>query len=250
MKRRGIGMAYVDKKKDTDRTLAELGDDINKRRMEEGRNRLEAFKKSLQEFATTHGDRIKKDPTLRYKFNAMCSTLGVDALGTGKGFWANFGIGDFYYELGAQIAEICLVTRTVNGGLITLEELTTRVKRRRPEAQRDQVSSDDVVYASKKLKALHSGFSVRTLGQGKTVFIQSVPSELSTDGLTILSCLDEDAHEKRADRGRTCPKDIGARHAWSAERVQLAVADLLTQSLLWEDEHDGSIWAPTIFGLE
>jgi hypothetical protein len=33
------------------------------------------------------------------------------------------GLGDFYYELGVQVVEVCLATREDNGGLIGLQEL-------------------------------------------------------------------------------------------------------------------------------
>ncbi len=34
-----------------------------------------------------------------------------------KGFWAEMlGVGDFYYELGVQIVEVCLATSHRNGG--------------------------------------------------------------------------------------------------------------------------------------
>lgn len=45
----------------------------------------------------------------------------VDPLASNKGFWAEvLGVGDFYYELAVQIVEICLATRSVNGGLMAL----------------------------------------------------------------------------------------------------------------------------------
>ena len=35
----------------------------------------------------------------------------------GKGFWAEMlGVGDFYYELGVKIIEVCLATSHRNGG--------------------------------------------------------------------------------------------------------------------------------------
>lgn len=35
----------------------------------------------------------------------------------GKGFWSEMlGVGDFYYELGVQIIEVCLALRHRNGG--------------------------------------------------------------------------------------------------------------------------------------
>lgn len=49
------------------------------------------------------------------------SSLRVDPLASNKGFWAEvLGVGDFYYELAVQIVEICLATRSVNGGLMAL----------------------------------------------------------------------------------------------------------------------------------
>lgn len=45
----------------------------------------------------------------------------MDPLASNKGFWAEvLGVGDFYYELAVQIVEICLATRSENGGLMTL----------------------------------------------------------------------------------------------------------------------------------
>lgn len=50
----------------------------------------------------------------------------VDPLASNKGFWAEvLGVGDFYYELAVQIVEICLATRSVNGGLMALPVRTT-----------------------------------------------------------------------------------------------------------------------------
>lgn len=47
------------------------------------------------------------------------SATGVDPLASNKGFWAEvLGVGDFYYELGVKIVDICMATRPVNGGLI------------------------------------------------------------------------------------------------------------------------------------
>lgn len=47
----------------------------------------------------------------------LCATIGVDSLASGKGFWSEMlGVGDFYYELGVQIIEVCLALKHRNGG--------------------------------------------------------------------------------------------------------------------------------------
>ena len=41
----------------------------------------------------------------------MCATIGVDPLASSKGFWSEMlGVGDFYYELGVQIVEVCMAS--------------------------------------------------------------------------------------------------------------------------------------------
>lgn len=40
----------------------------------------------------------------------------------GKGFWSEMlGVGDFYYELGVQIIEVCLALKHRNGGKFNLD---------------------------------------------------------------------------------------------------------------------------------
>ena len=70
-------------------------------------------------------------------FNEMCQKIGVDPLASKRGFWAQLlGVGDFYYELGVQIVEVCLRTRSSNGGLIDIDELRQKlIKLRGPKAQ-------------------------------------------------------------------------------------------------------------------
>jgi hypothetical protein len=49
-----------------------------------------------------------------------------------KGFWAEIlGVGNFYFELGVQILDVCLQTRAQNGGLISFAELMEALTARR-----------------------------------------------------------------------------------------------------------------------
>ncbi len=74
-------------------------------------------------------DDIRQDPTFRAQFHVMCANVGVDPLASNKGMFAQLlGIGDFYYQLGVQIIEACLATRTHNGGMIELSLLTRLVQ--------------------------------------------------------------------------------------------------------------------------
>uniref|UniRef100_A0A8C5X512 Vacuolar-sorting protein SNF8 n=1 Tax=Malurus cyaneus samueli TaxID=2593467 RepID=A0A8C5X512_9PASS len=117
-------------------------------------------------------------PEFRVHFQQMCATIA------GKGFWSELlGFGDFYYELGVQIIEVCLALKHRNGGLITLEELQQQVLKGRGKLAQD-VSQDDLLRAIKKLKVLGSGFGV--IPVGGTFLVQSVPAELNMDHTVVL----------------------------------------------------------------
>uniref|UniRef100_A0A0D3A6T5 Vacuolar protein sorting-associated protein n=1 Tax=Brassica oleracea var. oleracea TaxID=109376 RepID=A0A0D3A6T5_BRAOL len=76
----------------------------------------------------------------------MCAKVGVDPLASNKGFWAELlGIGDFYYEL------VCMLTRSLNGGSISLQELSSHLRQRRKK-DREAVTEDDCLRAISKLK--------------------------------------------------------------------------------------------------
>jgi len=108
---------------------------------------VEKLEVKLEGFAKTHKHEIQHDPAFRAKFLEMCAplgkiifnscnimflieknephfgviifSLGVDPLSAEKGFWGNMlGIGEFYYELSVKVAEVCLASRSRNGGII------------------------------------------------------------------------------------------------------------------------------------
>ena len=80
---------------------------------------VEKLEVKLAEFAKTHKHSIQHDPAFRAKFLDMCAPLGVDPLSAEKGFWGSMlGIGEFYYELSVKVAEVCLASRSRNGGII------------------------------------------------------------------------------------------------------------------------------------
>lgn len=122
------------------------------------------LEQKLEEFAIKHKKDINKDPVLRKRFHEMCTSIGVDPLASQKGFWAEIlGVGDFYYELGVQIIDVCLRTRSKNGGLLELASLQHYLNVIRPKAAQS-VSVDDIERSIAKLKILGSGFQVENVG--------------------------------------------------------------------------------------
>ncbi len=92
---------------------------------------IKKLEEKLAVFAKTHKYDIQNDPEFRAKFLEMCVPLGVDPLSTSKSFWgAMLGLGEFYYELSVKVAEVCIASRSRNGGIIRYEHLLYSMKQR------------------------------------------------------------------------------------------------------------------------
>ncbi|KAL6543177.1 hypothetical protein OROHE_010697 [Orobanche hederae] len=217
-----------------------LGENVAKLRADLMKEQLATFRSQLEDFARKHKNDIRKNPAFRSQFHEMCTKVGVDPLASNKGFWAELlGIGDFYYELGVQIVDICLATRPLNGGLISLEELCKLLGQRRKGA-RDAISQDDCLRAISKLKVLGNGFEVISLGKKKLV--RSVPTELNKDHNAIL--------ELAQGQGFVTVDEVQRRLSWSSGHATDALETLLEEGLAMIDNghKDGRrrYWFPCV----
>ncbi len=178
----------------------------------------------------------------------MCTGIGVDPLASNKGLWTQLlGVGDFYYELAVQIIEICLITRPLNGGLISLSDLTQRVRVRR---KLDQITKDDIKTAMGKVHLLGAGFSL--LKSGRTTLVVSVPLELSSDHSTILEVAQDRASHVSISQLLTQLK-------WEEQRVKIALDLMMQGGMVWVDEQGGKeggterepvYWFPSLWQQE
>merc|ERR1712133_283857 len=190
---------------------------------------------------------IKKDPEFRRHFQEMCSSIGVDPLASSKGFWSEMlGFGDFYYELGVQIIEVCMATSHKTGGLMELGELKDRLIRSRGGSKslnKQEISEDDVLRAIKKLKVLGNGFTVIPLGSGRFL-VQSIPGELSMDQTAILQLAESNVGQVNVTSLRD---ELG----WELERSNRSLDKLLSDGLAWIYNQSGEdypiYWIPSIF---
>ncbi|RLV64391.1 hypothetical protein DV515_00017542 [Chloebia gouldiae] len=164
----------------------------------------------------THGSRhkqeIRRSPEFRLHFQQMCAAIGVDPLASGKGFWAELlGVGDFYYELGVQIIEVCLALRHRNGAFGSSGVLCP--------------GRDDLIRAIKKLKVLGSGFGI--IPVGGTFLVQSVPAELNMDHTVVLQLAEK--------KGFVTVSEIRDSLSWETERAKQALEHLLKEGVAWLD---------------
>lgn len=112
--------------------MAKKGEAISAETARQMKLQLQLFKTNLEQFAVRHKKEIQQDPAFRAQFHKMCASIGVDPLTSQKGIWSDLlGVGNYYYELAVRIIEICVASRPINGGIISLEELVSVLRSKR-----------------------------------------------------------------------------------------------------------------------
>ncbi|XP_070563831.1 LOW QUALITY PROTEIN: vacuolar-sorting protein SNF8-like [Ptychodera flava] len=243
MHRRAGGVGAINKKRLAEAKFKDKGTSIAEDQIAQMSKQLEAFRTNLEDFAGKHKTEIRKNPEFRTQFQEMCATIGVDPLASNKGFWSEMlGVGDFYYELGVQIIEVCLATQHRNGGLLYLNELLIKVDYKGKSKQAQDVSADDLMRAIKKLKILGNGFTLLKVGDGNTYLVQSVPAELNMDHTSVL--------QAAKDTGNTSVSQLKRQLGWEDERAKLAINYMVKEGLAWVDEQakpEKLYWFPGLF---
>ncbi|XP_047493278.1 vacuolar-sorting protein SNF8-like isoform X2 [Penaeus chinensis] len=236
--RRRAGVGAIQRQKIQQDKFKEKGSEIQENQLEQMTLQMEKFRENLEDFAAKHKNEIKKNPQFRKQFQEMCASIGVDPLASGKGFWCEMlGVGDFYYELGVQIVELCVATSHRNGGVLSMDEVLRKLNQRR--RQDNQISADDAIRAVKKLRVLGSGMEV--VASGSSQFIYSIPGELSMDHTTLLQQAEKAGHLTVASTALSL--------GWTNERAGRTLDHLLRVGVAWRDDQDrpASYWFPAFF---
>eukprot|EP00947_MAST-08B_sp_MAST-8B-sp1_P006072 g6072.t1 len=242
MRRRGPCVHGLQRRQVAAKKLEEKGAELEDLKMQHVSEQLTMFKSSLEEFAKKYKNDIKKDPKFRQQFQVMCSKIGVDPLASSKGFWADIlGVGDFYYEIGVQIVDVCLATREANGGLIDMDDLRLRLRRMRGSNAVD-LGEDDVRRAVGKLKNLGQGFDIQEVGGRKMVV--SVPRELNQDHVNLMHLAGQ---HNGAVSGGALRRELG----WDGERTARAIKFMCAEGMCWIDDQavagDRHFWFPSMW---
>uniref|UniRef100_H2Y717 Vacuolar-sorting protein SNF8 n=1 Tax=Ciona savignyi TaxID=51511 RepID=H2Y717_CIOSA len=245
MRRRGVGASAITKKKLETSRYKEHGNELAMIQLDQLSKQLETFHSHLEKFAANHKQEIRKDPQFRRQFQQMCATIGVDPLASGKGFWSEMlGVGDFYYELGVQLVEVCITTRPQNGGIMPIKELHQKLLKTRGKYAQD-ISLDDIKTALSKLKLLGTGFTL--LGTGSKQIVKSVPGELNMDHSAVLEVAQK-------YNGKVSNSDIEAMYNWQTERIQHVMEHLVREGMAWIDTQTPNketwFWFPAFFNVK
>jgi ESCRT-II complex subunit VPS22 len=256
----GIGRAQV--KKRTDALAEKRGAELEAASIEHVTRQLATFKSKLEMFAKEHRDEIKRNPVFRQQFQDMCQKVGVDPLASHKGFWAQLlGVGDFYYELAVQAIDVCISTRSQNGGLISMDELIRRLRAKRG-SHSQPISINDVSQSVSKVSCLGNGFQILKIGQ-KTMVV-SVPVELNRDHTSVIT------HAQQQGGHFSVPGTFQSRCVdclllmiegsffvlgacaglnWANARLKSVLDLLLEEGMVWVDNQGDTpeYWFPSLF---
>eukprot|EP00002_Diphylleia_rotans_P033492 TRINITY_DN7125_c0_g1_i7.p1 TRINITY_DN7125_c0_g1~~TRINITY_DN7125_c0_g1_i7.p1 ORF type:complete len:216 (-),score=44.28 TRINITY_DN7125_c0_g1_i7:146-793(-) len=208
--RRGVGVVGLQKQQQLHSQFRNVGAEMQQQQQSQLREQMTVFKKNLEDFAMKYKRQINEDPAFRMQFQKMCASIGVDPLASNKGFWAELlGFGDFYSELTVQVIQVCIATKSKNGGLIEISDLLKAIKKMRPSTAH-QVSEDDVERVVKKIKLLGNGYDILYIGPKR--FVQSVPCEFNTDHMEVLRIAE--------DTGYYTLSQLKTQLGWDDARIQ------------------------------
>ncbi|KAF7966832.1 hypothetical protein HWV62_36939 [Athelia sp. TMB] len=243
-RRGGVGLAAINRQRQ-EQAFSALSSEISATQVTALHSQLDQFRTALQSFAATHRASIKSDPSFRHAFQNMCASIGVDPFAGPRkgGWWADMlGLGDWQYELGVQIVDVCVSTRERNGGMIEMGELLRMLSKLRG-VDAGVITEEDVVRSIKTLKPLGAGYEVVDVGGGRKM-VRNVVKELDEDQAVVLATAQEEG-------GRIVEDILIARKGWARDRARAALENmLLRDGLCWVDEQDEqcgtAYWVPAV----
>ncbi|KAI3632164.1 hypothetical protein MIR68_010000 [Amoeboaphelidium protococcarum] len=215
--RRGVGIAGLQKMKQDQKQLKEKGSELKQIQIEDIKRDLEMLKSQLSQFAVKYKKEIMSDPVFRDQFHQMCNNVGIDPLHSSKSVY-NVILGDFYNELAVKVIEQCILHS--QGGLTDMDTLLGNLNV-------ENVSSGDVRRAIKTLKPFGNGFEIIRIG-GRD-FVQSVPREMQQDDRKVLDLASQ-------NDGLLNKNLIKKTLQWDEPRIELILARLLSEGILWLDQ--------------
>lgn len=254
--RRGPGIAALDRTIHSASAYSTLSASLTASQLTELRSQLDLFSTALRQFSSQHRNEIRKNPEFRHAFQKMCYSIGVDPLSSSTrgssgglaGLWSDMlGLGDWAFELGVQIIDVCVSTRGENGGVMSMDDLIRRVTRLRTgddkasTGKAAEITEDDIVRSIKMLAPLGCGYEVFSLGDGGQKMVRSVPRELDTDTMIVLAMLlsttTSSTHRELPFLTEDSLVSGQKTKGWTRDRARAVLENMTSrEGMLWIDE--------------
>lgn len=221
----------------------QLGQTLNQKHSDELSAQLSVYQSALVNFASEHGETIKKNPEFRSNFTQMCNLIGVDPLElllflSSKEKKSE----EFLLGLAVRVVEICQETRDLNGGLISLKELRSRFLESLSVPM--DISDDDIVKGVSMLGTLGKGFEVLETNKKKWIKFSggSEAKGISNDHKRIYEL-------SEFMGGYVTYRLLRDNYGWDSVRLKSVLDDMILNGFLWIDTQgskgEWQFWEPS-----
>lgn len=214
-----------------------IGKSLLDRHSSELSAQLAVFQSALVNFAAENAATIKKNREFRDKFTKMCNLIGVDPLELLLFVDSSLKkTDDFYMGLAVRIVEICQSTRDINGGLISLKELHSRLQDTFTVPL--QIKEEDASAALRFLDGLGKGYETLTISDQLWVKF-SGPA-----GSGAISYDERKIYELCTfTGGYVTHRFLRDNYGWDQVRAKSVIDDMIRSGLLWVDSQGpGGQW--------
>lgn len=220
-----------------------LGQLLTKKQSDELSTQLAVYQSALVNFARDHGETIKNNPEFSRKFTQMCHLIGVDTLELMLFLDSSKKKSDnFYLGLAVRIVEICEETRDINGGLISLKELYSRLK---DDASAPVTASEEEIIKSLTLLGEEgNGYEILDINRKK--WIRSTGSS----GKGSISTNQKKVYELcEFTGGYVTYRLLRDNYGWDAVRLNTVIDEMILNGFLWIDNQgftgERQFWEPS-----
>lgn len=222
--------------------FSRLGQILNQKHSDELSAQLSVFQSVIVNLAFEQGDEIRSNPEFRIKFIEICLLIGIDPLELLLILEHRLRKNDdFYGALAIKVVETCQQTRDINGGLISMKELCSRIR----EASNVplQFSDEDVTRALGLLKGLGEGFELLVINRKKWIrhFTPLGKGNISSDHRKVYELCDFMG-------GFVTYRLLRDNYGWDKIRLSTVIEEMILDGFLWIDEQsaDGLLfWEPS-----
>lgn len=221
---------------------SKLGQSISQKHADELSAQLSVFQSVVVNFAVDHSSNIRSNPEFRSKFTSICLLIGIDALELLILLELRLKKKDNYFcGLAIKIVEICHQTRDINGGLISMKELRSRMEDCNSVPLK--VAEDDVVKALNVLNSLGEGFELLTINKKRWV------RHITSSGKNSISSDQQKVYELCEFMGGfVTVRLLRDNYGWDKVRLRTVIDEMIMNGFLWMDSqgpNETQYWEPS-----